>query len=374
MKFKVGDRVRFLSSTGGGVVTKIVSPSIVNVAIDDGFDIPTAVSDLVKIEPDGKAASRFFDQGPENTDNSKNKRINSVATTIEEEPEMEAFEDDRIIPLPSSARRAANPAGVYLAFIPSDQKWLITGDIDVMIVNFSDHDFLYNWFIRGKKGGWRGVDYGVIPPLAAIHVDRISRDKLSQWCDGVIQLMQHIDKPIDILAPASVEYTIKTTKLMRDESYKEYLFVEGKAFVYELLPISSMKSIFSLGEFAGKAGLETNIKVEAKQAEPESFISRHKSAHREAEVDLHIEKMVSDYKELEPASMLSLQVSYFVKCLESAIAENYYKVTFIHGIGNGVLKSAIIQKLKEYKQVWHQQASAGRYGLGAIDVMITHEK
>ncbi len=374
MKFKVGDRVRFLSSTGGGVVTKIVSPSIVNVAIDDGFDIPTAVSDLVKIEPDGKAASRFFDQGPENTDNSKNKRINSVASTIEEEPETEAFEDDRIIPLPSTARRAANPSGIYLAFIPSDQKWLITGDIDVMIVNFSDHDFLYNWFIRGKKGGWRGVDYGVIPPLAAIHVDRISRDKLSQWCDGVIQLMQHIDKPIDILAPASVEYTIKTTKLMRDESYKEYLFVEGKAFVYELLPISTMKSIFSVGEFLGKAGLETNIKVEAKQAEPESFISRHKTTHREAEVDLHIEKMVSDYKALEPASMLSLQVSYFVKCLESAIAENYYKVTFIHGIGNGVLKSAIIQKLKEYKQVWHQQASSGRYGLGAIDVMITHEK
>jgi hypothetical protein len=161
---------------------------------------------------------------------------------------------------------------------------------------------------------------------------------------------------------------------MREESFKDYLFVEGKAFVYELLPLSSMKSVFSLGEFPGKAGLETNIKVEAKQAEPESFISRHKVGHREAEVDLHIEKMVSDYKELEPASMLSLQVSYFVKCLESAIAENYYKVTFIHGIGNGVLKNAIIQKLKEYKQVWHQQASSGRYGLGAIDVMITHEK
>jgi len=242
MKFKVGDRVRFLSSTGGGVVTKIVSPSIVNVAIDDGFDIPTAVSDLVKIEPDGKAASRFFDQGPENSDSSKSRRINSVATTIEEEPELETFEDDRIVPLPSTARRAANPAGLYLAFIPSDQKWLITGDIDVMIVNFSDHDFLYNWFIRGKKGGWRGVDYGVIPPLAAIHVDRISRDKLSQWCDGVIQLMQHIDKPIDILAPASVEYTIKTTKLMREESFKDYLFVEGKAFVYELLPLSSINN------------------------------------------------------------------------------------------------------------------------------------
>jgi len=50
MKFNIGDRVRFLSTSGGGVVSKILSPSMVNVTIDDGFEIPTSSADLVKIE------------------------------------------------------------------------------------------------------------------------------------------------------------------------------------------------------------------------------------------------------------------------------------------------------------------------------------
>ena len=44
MKFKVGDRVKFLNENGGGVVSKIVSPSMVNVAIEDGFEIPSISS------------------------------------------------------------------------------------------------------------------------------------------------------------------------------------------------------------------------------------------------------------------------------------------------------------------------------------------
>jgi len=48
MKFKVGDRVRFLNDQGGGIVTKVISSSLVNVRIEDGFEIPTVVSELIK--------------------------------------------------------------------------------------------------------------------------------------------------------------------------------------------------------------------------------------------------------------------------------------------------------------------------------------
>jgi dsDNA-specific endonuclease/ATPase MutS2 len=52
------------------------------------------------------------------------------------------------------------------------------------------------------------------------------------------------------------------------------------------------------------------------------------------------------------------------------MANNFKKVTFIHGIGNGVLKNAITQKLKEYENLQDKSASLAEYGHGAIDVLI----
>ena len=46
-KFKVGDKVNFLNSTGGGTVKKIIDTRMVEVTIEDGFDIPVLMSDLV---------------------------------------------------------------------------------------------------------------------------------------------------------------------------------------------------------------------------------------------------------------------------------------------------------------------------------------
>jgi hypothetical protein len=61
MKFQVGDKVKFLNTKGGGIVSKIITPTLVNVMIEDGFEIPTITSELIKIEPQGKA-ERMFDE------------------------------------------------------------------------------------------------------------------------------------------------------------------------------------------------------------------------------------------------------------------------------------------------------------------------
>ncbi|MCF0201091.1 MAG: DUF2027 domain-containing protein, partial [Bacteroidales bacterium] len=45
--FNVGDKVNFLSAVGGGKVTKIIDSRMVMVEVEDGFEIPTLVTDLV---------------------------------------------------------------------------------------------------------------------------------------------------------------------------------------------------------------------------------------------------------------------------------------------------------------------------------------
>jgi dsDNA-specific endonuclease/ATPase MutS2 len=68
--------------------------------------------------------------------------------------------------------------------------------------------------------------------------------------------------------------------------------------------------------------------------------------------------------------MLNIQKEYFIKTLESAIAEKFKKVIFIHGVGNGVLKNEIIKILRDYEGLHDQSASLAKFGVGAIDVVI----
>jgi len=56
--------------------------------------------------------------------------------------------------------------------------------------------------------------------------------------------------------------------------------------------------------------------------------------------------------------------------LGSAIAFRYTSVVFIHGIGNGTLKQAIIQRLSEYEDIEFRSASFTKYGNGAIELII----
>ena len=56
---KIGDKVRFLSETGGGKVAGFQGNNIVLVEDDDGFQIPTAITDVVVVENDDYSTSRI---------------------------------------------------------------------------------------------------------------------------------------------------------------------------------------------------------------------------------------------------------------------------------------------------------------------------
>ena len=77
--FKVGDKVKFLDRTGGGVVTKIISPVLVNVEYD-GFEIPTLTKEIVLDYTDQKAGKMFTSQNSQGfrTEDSSEKNNHSA--------------------------------------------------------------------------------------------------------------------------------------------------------------------------------------------------------------------------------------------------------------------------------------------------------
>ncbi len=68
-------------------------------------------------------------------------------------------------------------------------------------------------------------------------------------------------------------------------------------------------------------------------------------------VDLHIEKLITNHKGMSNFDIVQIQLNEFERQLDAAIASGMLEITFIHGIGSGVLRQEIRNRLKNEKNV-----------------------
>ncbi|MDP4704456.1 MAG: DNA mismatch repair protein MutS [Polaribacter sp.] len=87
------------------------------------------------------------------------------------------------------------------------------------------------------------------------------------------------------------------------------------------------------------------------------------------EVDLHINQLVKSSKGMDNYDMLNLQLDTAKRKLEYAISKRILKIVFIHGVGEGVLKSELVRLFQKYP-VRFYDASYKKYGLGATEVVV----
>ncbi len=358
VKFKVGDKVKFLNESGGGVVSRIISPKMVNVVIEDGFEIPILTAELIRIEEEAPF------------DSPKHMFREDFHADIEPVPATPAPAEGHSLRLSSNPARGAVEAGTYLAFIPEDQRWLITGLLDIYLVNHTGFDILYSVFLEKSDGTFRGFDYGSAEAGSMVLLESVEREKLSKWEKGVVQVLYHADTASRVLEPGSSAFRIKLPRFYKESSYVDSAIIEGKAVLVSLLPLAAQNSILGAASGPKDDKEAQEALATAKEVKPEHIIDRHRTSPKEAVVDLHIEELVEDHSGMDNSAILRTQVNYFTRCLDNAIVNRLSKVTFIHGVGTGVLKTAIREILKEYPNVEIRDASMKEFGYGAVDVMI----
>ncbi len=358
MKFKAGDKVRFLNSTGGGTVVKEINAFMVLVAIEDGFEIPTLTNELVAIEPAGASGDLFLNKGD---------RHSEPKVTVEPEPEI--IETDRISRLVQRGSASAAPSGVYLAWVPQDQQRLLTGTMDVYIVNNTEYDILYSFSLKNTEGNFSGIDYGSVPAESKLVIESIVRDDIGTWSNGVVQVLFFADENEKILMPVSATFRIKGSVFYQEGSYHETRFLANqRAIMYTVCELNRIPTTYE--QILNEKENREPLPAAAERFRPETAIDQHRTAPGEAEVDLHISALREDYSKLSPHEILTIQMGYFERMLGSAIAFTFKRVVFIHGIGNGSLKQAIIQRINEYEDVEFRSASFAKYGNGAIELII----
>lgn len=88
-------------------------------------------------------------------------------------------------------------------------------------------------------------------------------------------------------------------------------------------------------------------------------------------VDLHMDRLVSNYSDFKAHEMYRLQIETFERCLSLAVAHGLPEITFIHGIGNGRLREEIHRRLKNFTFVREYAIDrTEKFGQGATTVYL----
>lgn len=354
-KFKAGDKVSFLNEKGGGIITKIVDEQLVLVAIEDGFEIPTAVSDIIKInsdDPDEPALIRHntFSDDNEETDI----QPLHVVPNDKDQPE----------------------AGIYVMIVPEIEDNPLVGNLDIFLVNHTSFQALFSLYLS-REGKFQGEDYGFIESESRMLLKNIGRSEISEWANSLLQAVFFKEGDASPVKPISGFVNFKPIKVYKPESFKYEKLIRKIAMQVKIGALTDFQSaIGSEKEELSPENVkaiqdkinEGSTKKESKP-EKESFLEKHKIDDKIAEIDIHIGHLVESYTGLSNKEMLDIQMDYFTKSMNQAENEKMSKVIFIHGVGNGVLKNEINKYLRNATGVEFHDASFARYGMGATEVV-----
>ncbi len=367
MKYQVGDKVKFLNDVGGGVITKIISPTMVYVAIEEGFEYPVSTAEIIPAVQN-EEGSKAFNQDFNIAKSQINPNTLSENNTSDDDFERET-------PLQKFTSLNITKNGIYLAYVPHDQVWLLKDNIDIFVVNKTHCDILYSLFLKEDKK-YIGVDYGSISPYSKYHIATISREEINEWNNGLIQILFHNEKVMNPIAPLNTSFQVKSSRFVSKDSFTASSVMQEKSIMYLLGEVVAEQAQVFNQEDIKKIDFQPEVKI-AKKIHQESILSNFMKNNDTAEIDLHIESIIENsmlYNEnpsdLDPIQILQIQLQHFERCLDEAIRLKLRSLVFIHGVGIGKLKSELKKILNNYPDVHYMDASSQKYGSGAIEVWI----
>lgn len=139
-------------------------------------------------------------------------------------------------------------------------------------------------------------------------------------------------------------------------------------FVNELLKINDSSNLM---DSIKRINLGEVVK-EKEIPKPRSFVKEKKDKREipAPEFDLHIEKLVPNKRGMSNYDILTLQAETAKRHIEFAIKNRIPKIVFIHGVGEGILKSELDFLLGRYDNIAFQDGNYQKYGQGATEVYI----
>ncbi|MCD7930540.1 MAG: DUF2027 domain-containing protein [Tannerellaceae bacterium] len=356
MSIKIGDKVRFLNSVGGGVVTGFKGKDQVLVEDEDGFDVPALIRECVVVGSNDmqvRSDNRPVMQKPVAPQPPVQQPVRQVEKPVEVKVE-ETPEGERL--------------NVFLAYLPVDPKIMQQTGYEAYFINNSNYFLFFNYMNR-VNNSWVSRYHGVVEPNTKIFLEEFEKSDLNELERICVQFIAFKkDKPYSLKNTVSVELRLDTVKFYKLHCFTENDFFEDDALVYPIIRADVPEKEMLISATDLQEAMLQKKKADTSVSQPKQ---RARINSPIIEVDLHIDQLLDNTAGLSNADMLTYQLDKFREILDQYANKKGQKIVFIHGKGEGVLRNAIEKELKtKYKQHYVQDASFREYGYGATMVMI----
>lgn len=372
---KIGDKVRFLSEVGGGVVTGFQEKDIVLVEDTDGFDIPMPVRECVVIETDDynvptpaarAAKKRLENQSAARTDAATAEASSSALSSGWKaehpvKPQVSVYRQPEM--------KGGDVLNVYLAFVPEDIKAVSTTPFEAYLVNDSNY-YMYYTYLSAEGKSWTTRSHGLLEPNTKFLLEEFEKSELNDREHVAVQLVAFKDNHAFAMKPAvNVEIRIDTVKFYKLHTFRQTDFFETLALMYDVVKNDfPAKQVYVSAEDLQDALMKKKT-VEHPSA-PRTIVKRG-GKNEIIEVDLHIGELLDDTHGMSNREMLNYQLDKFREVMEQYKNKREQRIVFIHGKGDGVLRKALLDEMKrKYSACKTQDASFQEYGFGATMVTI----
>lgn len=388
---KIGDKVRFLSESGGGVIAGFQGKNIVLVEDEDGFQIPTPINDVIQVIDDDYSTGKVVGSTLPKPTSVKN-ALSSLAPDDEEE----LIDDDPstkeiTFRTPAEERKGGNLLSCYLAFVPMDMKDMSHTRFESYFVNDSNYYVRFT-YLSAEGNSWKLKSSMEVEPNTKEFIEEFGKEDLNDLGHVAIQLLSYKrDKSFMLKPTIDVQFRIDTVKFYKLHTFQENDFFELPALLYTIVENDKVTRPLvvdskQLKEEMYQKEPKDHIEVtKADEKENDTYVRRYNARkqtgnpfqlkHRGNDdivvVDLHAHELLDTTTGMSAIDILNFQLQKFRDTLQQYKDKKGQRIVFIHGKGEGVLRRALINDLNyRYKKYQYQDASFQEYGYGATQVTI----
>lgn len=367
---KIGDKVRFLSETGGGKVAGFQGKNIVLVEDADGFEIPFPINEVVVVNNEDYSTQRVVEAKDEQRQ-AQHRSVKGRLSDVDAKDESDDDPSDGFV-APVVERQGGNRLSVYLAFVPVDIRDMTNTRFESYLVNDSNY-YIHYCYMTAEGTSWTIRSVGEVEPNTKEFIEEFGREQLNDMAHTAMQLTAYKRQKSFLKKPVvDVEFRVDAVKFYKLHTFQENDFFETPALLYPV--VENDKPLRPLVISAEQVKEEMFKKNDAPKATPKKTPARPVGQRLKGDkivVDLHAHELLETTAGMSAADILDYQLDVFRRTLEQYKAKKGQKIIFIHGKGEGVLRQSIIHELNyKYKQYPYQDASFQEYGYGATQVTI----
>lgn len=400
---KIGDKVRFLSETGGGRVAGFQGKNIVLVEDEDGFQIPFPINDVVAvggednyttsklvsskmdaeskqkgIERDGRSIKTLLKDGQDDVDTS----------SLSDDDKYDTVDDEKEVSFcaPVEERKGGNMLSAYIAFVPMDVSNVTSTRFETYFVNDSNY-YIHFCYMTAEGHSWNLKYSGEVEPNTKLYIEEFGRDALNDMSHIAVQFLSYKKEKGFLMKPCvDAQFRIDPVKFYKLHTFQDTQFFESPALLYNIIVDDVPARPFVVDPKVLKREMFASSDTTKKESEEHignymrryedgkngaAFKIKHRGDDDIVVIDLHANELLDTTAGMTTADILNYQMKKFRDTLTEYANKKGQKIVFIHGKGEGVLRNSIINELHyRYKKYSYQDASFQEYGYGATQVTI----